>query len=402
MHDIILWGASGFTGRLVAEYLTEQYSGQDSLNWAMAGRNQQKLSEIRDGLGDKAKAIPILTADSNDAESLDKLVAQGKVIISTVGPYAKYGSELVAACVRHGRAYCDLAGEVQWVRRMIDAHAGEAAKTGARIVHCCGFDSIPSDLGAYTFQNAAKERYGQPLVKLQMYVKAAKGGFSGGTFASMLNIMAEAKADRNVARMLRSPHTLNPPGTEGPEVKDMQSLKYDEKIGAWIAPFVMAGVNTRVVRRSAALQPELYGKQFAYNEAMITGKGLSGRLKGIGMMAGLGVVMVGGSTATGRKLLQNTILKSPGEGPSKEERETGFFKLNFIGETEKGEELTGFVSGDRDPGYGSTAKMLGETGVCLAKDELSVAGGFWTPASAMGQTLIDRLQANAGLKFVVD
>jgi short subunit dehydrogenase-like uncharacterized protein len=400
-YDVIIWGATGFTGRLVAEYYLKQYGLDGDLKWAMAGRSQTKLEQIRSALGNEN--IPLITANSHDVESLNALVKQAKVICTTVGPYAMYGNELVAACVEHGTDYCDLAGETQWIRRMIDQHHEAAQKSGSRIVHCCGFDSIPSDLGTYYLQREAKNTVGEYCQQVKMRLKAIKGGLSGGTFASMNNVMAEASKDPAVAKNLFNPYGLNPSGEEsGPDQGDLQSVKYDEDFGAWIMPFIMAAINTRVVRRSHALNDYPYGKDFRYDEAMSSGKGLIGRLKGYAGLVALGALMVGKPESLYRKLL-GKVLPSPGEGPSLAERETGYFNFTVIGKFKDGKVMTAKVTGDRDPGYGSTSKMLGESAVCLALDGKagSQASGVLTPSTAMGDALLTRLEGKAGLSFSI-
>ena len=397
--DVIVWGASGFTGRLVAEYLASAYAGPD-LRWAAAGRSKEKVSAVLGERIGKHEEIPVLSADIADSASLEKLAASATVILSTVGPYALYGSELVAACARLGTHYCDLAGEVQWMRRMIDEHQATATGSGARIVHACGFDSIPSDIGVYLLQNRARRDFGEPCTRVKLLVKAMKGGASGGTIASMLNAVTQAREDRNVARVLGHPYSLNPDGERnGPDGGDQSGIRYDQDFGVWTGPFVMASVNTRIVRRTNALLDYAYGNDFRYAESSITGRGPAGWLKSAVMTSGLGAFMMASSFDFTRRHIVERFVPKPGEGPNAEERENGFFNLKIHGATRSGQELRMTVTGDRDPGYGSTSKMLAESAVCLALDELDVAGGFWTPAAAMGETLARRLTENAGLEF---
>ena len=398
--DVIVWGATGFTGQLVAEYLCRQYGVDRDLRWAIAGRNRNKLESLRDSLGESATALEILVADSADATSMRGLAERTRVVLTTVGPYALYGSQLVEACVESGTHYCDLAGEVQWIRKMIDQHHGRAQHTGARIVHCCGFDSVPMDIGVWFLQEEARQRHGEYCEKITMLVKATKGAASGGTIASMLNIIKESREDRDVARILVHPYSLNPEGErEGPDRRDQQKVIYNEAAKCWTAPFVMAAVNTKVVRRSHALAGYPYGRDFRYSEAVATGAGASGWLKGSGMTAGLAGLVLGGSFSPTRALLEKFVLPSPGEGPDAELRESGFFNLMQIGELPDGTVLRTRITGDQDPGYGSTSKMLSECAVCLAKDELDSGGGVLTPAAAMAQPLLGRLRNNAGLTF---
>ena len=400
--DVVVWGATGFTGALVAEYLLGQYGVGKDLRWAIAGRSEEKLASLKAELGEEAAELPTIVADSFDEEKLAAMAASTRVVITTVGPYAKYGSPLVAACVEHGTHYCDLAGEAQWIRQMVDAHHDAAAASGARIVHCCGFDSVPMDMGVYFLQEEARERFGTYCESITMLVKASKGGPSGGTIASMLNIIKEARADKNVARILVAPYALNPPGErDGPDGRDQQNVRYDDDARTWTAPFVMAGINTKVVRRSHALQGYPYGREFRYREAVMLGKGAGGFFKAGTLTAGLGGFMLASSFDFTRGLLEQHVLPKPGEGPNREQRENGFYDLRQFGKLPDGTVIRTRIKGDRDPGYGSTSKMLAECGVCLAKNSLPSTGGVLTPAAAMGSALLERLQANAGLSFQV-
>ncbi len=395
--DLIIWGASGFTGRLVAEYLYQKYGIGNSLKWAMGGRNQAKLEKVRAEVADES--VPLVIADSHDEDSLNKMVARAKVICTTVGPYAKYGSKLVAACVAHQTDYCDLTGEVPWMHRMISQHHETAKNKGTKIVHTCGFDSIPSDMGVYFMQKEAQKRTGQRAKQLNMRVRAIKGGISGGTYASLSNVLAEAQKDKSIYGILLNPYSLNPKGEDsGPDKRDLQSVVYDKTAKSWIYPFVMAGINTKVVRRSNALAGYPYGKNFRYDEAVMSGDGFVGRLKAIAAALPLGLMALlkPGSFI---KKIADKLLPKPGEGPSKAQRESGFFKMKFFAILENGETAIGTVTGDRDPGYGSTAKMLAESAICLAKDELPDVGGVLTPSVAMGDALLKRLEENAGLGF---
>ena len=398
--DIIIQGATGFTGTLVAEYMLRQYGADGDVRWAMAGRSEKKLREVRDGLGAAASGIELIVADSFDKEALNSLAARTRVVLTTVGPYALYGSDLVAACVDSGTHYCDLAGEVQWIRKMIDTHHERAKASGAKIVNCCGFDSVPMDIGVWFLQDAANEKYGSYCNSISMLVKATKGTASGGTLASMMNLIKESRKDRAIARILIHPYSLNPEGErEGPDGRDQQNLVYRDDAKSWTAPFVMAGVNTKVVRRSHALAGYPYGREFRYDESVITGRGFSGWLKGAIMVAALGALVFFASFTPTRNLLQRFVLAKPGEGPDRELQKNGFYNLMHIGVLPDGTQIRGRVTGDQDPGYGSTSKMLSECAVCLAKDELDTAGGVWTPAAVMARPLLDRLRKNAGLSF---
>ena len=398
--DVIVYGATGFTGTLVAEYLLREYGVDRDLRWAIAGRSANKLEEVKRGLGSDATALEIIVADSSDKLALADLAGRARVILTTVGPYALYGEKLVGACVEAGTHYCDLAGETQFIRKMIDQHHERATETGARIVHCCGFDSIPMDIGVYFLQETAKEQHGAYCQQIALYVKATKGTASGGTLASMMNIVEEARKDRSIARILADPYALNPEGERtGPDGRDQQSVIHDADVGYWTAPFIMAGINTRVVRRSNALAGFPYGRDFRYREAVLTGKGFGGWLKATTMSFGLGMFLLGVSFAPTRAFLKKFILPKPGEGPDRDLQKNGFFNLMQVGKLPDGTVIRTRITGDQDPGYGSTSKMLAEAAVCLAKDELASAGGVLTPATAMGGPLLERLRRKAGLTF---
>jgi short subunit dehydrogenase-like uncharacterized protein len=398
--DIVIQGASGFTGTLVAEYLLRQYGAAGNLRWALAGRNEKKLREVREALGAGASGLELIVADSFDGAALGSLAERTRVVISTVGPYALYGSDLVEACVNAGTHYCDLAGEVHWIRKMIDTYQQRAEQTGAKIVHCCGFDSVPMDMGVWFLQDAVFRKYGTYCRSISLFVKATKGTASGGTLASMMNLIRESRADREIARILVHPYSLNPEGKrDGPDRRDQQKVVYREDAKSWTAPFVMAGVNTKVVRRSHALAGFPYGHDFRYDESVLTGRGFSGWLKGTAMVLSLGALVLFASFTPTRNLLQRFVLAKPGEGPDRDLQQSGFFNLMQIGVLPDGTLLRGKITGDQDPGYGSTSKMLSECGICLAKDSLDTGGGVWTPAAVMARPLIDRLQKNAGLTF---
>jgi short subunit dehydrogenase-like uncharacterized protein len=399
-YDIVVCGATGFTGRLVIEYLVRNYAQGGVLRWAAAGRNAGKLQQVLSDIAGPDHAIPLIVADSDDRSSMKSLARSTRVVLTTVGPYAKFGTPLVEACVDSGTHYCDLSGEPQWIRRMIDAYQPDARASGSRIVHSCGFDSIPSDFGVWFLQREALRLHGRPCRQVRMLVRAMKGGASGGTIASMTQAMDEARADRNVARILVDPYSLNPEGErQGPDQRDQTGVIYDSTARTWTAPFIMAGINTRIVRRTNALSAYLYGKDFRYSEAVMSGPGPAGWSKAAAMTAGLGAFMLANSHRLTRSLLVSRLLPEPGEGPSRKERNSGYFKLVFFGTQADGNALRATVTGDRDPGYGSTSKMLGESAVCLAMDSLPVGGGFWTPVSAMGEALYRRLIEKAGIAF---
>ncbi len=404
-NDLIVFGATSFVGKILGRYLLEHFGARGDLKWAMAGRSEDKLVELRRSLGMKAAKVPVLLADAANEESLRRMCAQGRVVISTVGPYALHGEPLVKVCAQTGTDYCDLTGEVQWIHRMLERYEGQARESGARVVHCCGFDSIPSDLGVHFLQQRALERFGAPCTQVKMRVKAMRGGFSGGTVASLMNVVKEAAANPALRKQLANPYSLCPARhSDGVRQPNVSFAEFDDDFEAWVAPFVMAAINTRIVHRSNALARHGYGKDFRYDEAMLAGRGLKGRLAASGIAAGLGGFMVAGAIAPSRWAMERFFLPAPGEGPSAEAQRKGFFDLRFLGRTADGREIRTRVTGDRDPGYGSTAKMLGQAGACLALDSprSRAAGGFWTPATIFGDRLIERLTAHAGLTFEVE
>ena len=389
--DVIIWGASGFTGRLVAEYLFQNYNN-DELNWAIAGRDIKKLNKIRDQYLDQN--IPVIIGDSFDEVSLVKMTQRTKVICTTVGPYAKYGSQLVKSCVKSKTHYCDLAGEAQWIRKMIDIYHETATENQIKIVNSCGFDSVPSDLGVYYIHKNLSIKN----LSIKMRVTGAKGKYSGGTYASMQNIIKEAYKDREVRKSLTNPYGLNPKGhQDGLDKRDLRSVKYDKKIKSWISPFLMAGINTRIVRRSNALSNFSYGKKFQYDEAVMTGKGVKGRLNGI--ILSIPLIFLAAKPGSFINKIFNIISPKPGQGPNKKEIENGYFSFRFFVFDHEGNESIFKVTGDRDPGYGSTSKMLAESAVCLAKDKLDDRYGVLTPSYAMGDNILNRLILKAGLTF---
>ncbi len=405
--DLVVFGATSFVGRLLCEYLLAQYGSDGALRWALAGRSPAKLEALRAELGAPAAGLPCLVADAADEPSLRALCDRASLVVSTVGPYALHGEPLVKACAETGTDYCDLAGEVQWIRRMIERHEPAARASGARIVHCCGFDSIPSDLGVFFLQQESRARFGQPCARVAMRVRALRGGVSGGTAASLLNVVREAAADPALRRELADPYSLCPP-SPGPRTRQprVRGAQFDAASGSWVAPFVMSAINTRIVLRSHALLGAAYGDDFRYDEAVSTGRGLRGRAKAIAMAAGLGGFLLAGAVPPARWVLQHWVLPAPGEGPGPEARRRGHFDLRFLGVTADGRRLQSKVTGDRDPGYGSTARMLGEAAACLALDlagarRLAGRGGFPTPASLFGSRLVARLCTNAGLRFEV-
>jgi short subunit dehydrogenase-like uncharacterized protein len=406
--EVVVWGASGFTGKLTAEYLLSRYGVTGKLRWAIAGRNAAKLEAVRKDLsretGIDAHALPILVGDGEDASFLDSLTRRTHVVCTTVGPYAKYGSRLVAACAANGADYCDLTGEVHWMQRMIEAHQEAAAASGARIVFTCGFDCIPADLGAFFMQREMRARHGVACSRIQFRVAGFSGGASGGTIASMLHMLEEAERDPAVMTAMTEPYALNPKGERtGPDAPERTMPRWDPDFRQWTAPFMMAGIDTKVVRRSNALLGYAYGKGFRYDEAMLMGASPLGFAKAC--VTSTGTLAMMGAMAIGplRRAVSGR-LPQPGEGPSKARREAGYFDIRLRGEhpSDAAKSLRGRIRGDRDPGYGSTSKMLGESAVCLAQDQLPATGGCWTPASAMGDALLARLGANAGVTFEIE
>ncbi|HTN32753.1 MAG TPA: saccharopine dehydrogenase NADP-binding domain-containing protein [Marinobacter sp.] len=401
-YDLVVFGATSFVGQILTRYLFDTYKIGKSVKWAIAGRSAEKLAALKESLGGKATELPVVLADAADGKALQSMCEQARVVVSTVGPYALYGEALVRECVRTGTDYCDLTGEVQWIRKMVDSYEDEAKASGARIVHCCGFDSIPSDMGVWFLQGEAEKLFGMPCRDVRMRVKVAKGAFSGGTVASMINIAKEVGANPELRRELANPFSICPPD-DRPKARqpNLKSAEFDKTFNVWLAPFVMGAINTRIVHRSNALQNARYGRDFTYDEAMMTGSGIKGRLAAYGVIGGLGAFLAGSAIKPTRWIIEKLVPK-PGEGPSPEAQEAGFYDLRFVGRTADGKTMITKVTGDKDPGYGSTGKMLGEAAMCLAFDvPADHPGGFWTPSSLLGASLMDRLTSKAGLTFDV-
>jgi short subunit dehydrogenase-like uncharacterized protein len=377
--DLIVYGATGYTGRLVAEHLAARYGVGGAVKWAMAGRSAAKLAEVRDEIGAPAET-PLVVADAGDPASVRAMVARAKAIITTVGPYQLYGSDLVAACVEAGTDYLDLSGEPNWMRAMIDAHHARAKETGARILHSAGFDSIPFELGVYHCQEAAKAAWGAPALRVKGRVRGMQGGLSGGTAASGAATMAAIQKDPSILAIMMSPFGLTP-GFDGPAQPPGNAPEEDPDVGP-VAPFMMAVINTKNVHRSNLLMGHPYGRDFVYDEMVMVGPGSAG--PGFTDMNSL----PGGPP-------------KPGDGPTKAEREAGFYDILFVGVGADGRRVRTSVKGDMDPGYGSTSKMLAETAICLVNAP-DVAGGVWTPGAALQGRLVDRLQGHAGLTFMVE
>jgi len=386
-YDIVVYGATGFTGQLVAEYLAAHYRDDTQLKWAMAGRSLDKLKSVREAIGASADT-PLIAADSGDVASLKAMIAQTRLVISTVGPYQLYGAELLAACAASGTDYVDLCGEPVWMRQMIDAQQANAQQSGARIVFSCGFDSLPFELGVFFCQEEAKKVFGAPAHRVKGRVRAMKGTFSGGTYASIKATFAAAAKDLSLVAMLKNPFVLTP-GFEGPKQPPGNKPAFDEELNSWTAPFVMSTINTRSIHRSNMLMGFPYGREFVYDEMVLTGAGEQGA-------ANAKLVM-----AANNKMAASDGPK-PGEGPSKEERENGSYDLLFVALAPDGRQVHAAVRGDRDPGYGSTSKMIAECAICLLRDAPEVPAGIWTPGAAMGDRLIKRLVTHAGMTFTVE
>lgn len=417
-YAVVLYGATSFVGQITAHYLAQFLSNKKSaddseksaVTWAIAGRDKEKLEKLQLELSktqnneETDKKVDIIIANSDDDTSLDEMTKQTQVIISTVGPYLKYGEPLIKSCVNNGTDYVDLTGEAIFIKDMMDKYQAKAQQTGARIVNSCGFDSIPSDLGVYFTQQQAEAKFNQQCDVIHMRVKAAKGGLSGGTIASMATIFEEVGKDKARRKQVANPYLLND-DTDAPNVRqdNVSKPEYDSEHQRWLAPFVMASINTRIVHRSNQLLGYEYGREFKYDEAMWMKDGVKGQLSSYAMSAGL----LGFATAMmikpSRELLSKHVLPKSGSGPSKSEQENGYFDIRFFGETSEKDSISTKVTGDKDPGYGSTSRMLAQSALCLAQDvtKAEVAGGFWTPASAMGNKLLTRLEDHAGLSFEV-
>ena len=382
--DIVVYGATGFTGQLVAEYLAAHYKGDTSLKWAMAGRSKDKLVSVRDATGAPADT-PLIVADAADTDSLRAMVGQTRSVITTVGPYQLYGNELIAACVEAGVDYFDLCGEPIWMRQMIDKHEAKAKASGARIVFSCGFDSVPFELGTFFVQEEARRAFGAPASRVKGRVRNMRGTLSGGTAASAKATFDAVAKDLSLVAILNNPFALTP-GFEGPKQPRGNKPMLEDDLQSWAAPFMMALINTRNVHRSNMLMGFPYGWDFVYDEMVLTGPGEKGE-------ANAKLVMAANTEKTGPNA------PKPGEGPSKEEREKGSYDLLYVAIAPDGRQVRAAVKGDRDPGYGSTSKMISECAICLLRDAKDVPAGFWTPGAAMQNKLIKRLEENAGITF---
>ena len=384
-YDVIVYGATGFTGKLVVEYFVEKYLNTD-VSWALAGRNLEKLKSVAASLNVPSD-IALIEADGGDEASIAALVAQTAVVLTTVGPYQVYGENLVKICAETGTGYVDLCGEPVWMHQMIDKYQETAKKSGAKIIFSCGFDSIPFDLGVFHLQEKVIKETGSPLSYVKGRVRKMQGKFSGGTAASLKATLKAAFADKSLMSVLRNPYSLalNTPPVEQP---NGDQPYFDESLNSWVAPFIMAAINTRNIHRSNMLLGHLYSTEFKYDEMLLTGPGEQGET-------------IANAVAADKSLGSDDGPK-PGEGPTKEERDNGFYDVMFIGEDATGKAHIASVSATCDPGYASTSRMLTESAICLVEQYSSVEGGIYTPAPALGNALINRLQENAGLSFKIE
>jgi short subunit dehydrogenase-like uncharacterized protein len=408
-HDLLVWGATGVAGRLVAEYLTDQYT-PDELELALGGRSEQRLGSLADELCADSEAweeIPLVIGDATDGDRLREIARETAVVCTTVGPYTAYGTPMVEACVEAGTDYCDLTGEVTWVREMIDRYHEAAVDAGARIVHSCGFDSVPADLGTALVQSVAVEEHGAACDVLRIYLEDARGGVSGGTLASGVELFAAAESDPLARETLRNPYALAPPGErDGVDTGTQRRPRRDALRGEWTAPSPMALVNERVVRRSNAVLDYPWGREFRCRELIPTGSGLVGATAAAGVTAGLGLATAALSVGPLRRALERFVFPDPGEGPTRDQIENGYFTIRLLGRGTNADGrfvVEGEIGADLDPGYGATARMLGESALCLVREEVEspLEGGVLTPASGIGVPLADRLRT-AGLTVEVE
>ena len=382
-YDFVIYGATGFTGKLVVEYAIKQYNNNNEVSWAIAGRNNEKLEHVQEKYN-LPSDIGKIVVDSNDQNSIDEMVSQTKCVLTTVGPYQLYGEKIIKTCISTGTDYVDLCGEPGFMHKIISECSAEAKETGARVVFSCGFDSIPFDLGVLFVQEEVMSKLNKYAPSVRGRVRAMNGEFSGGTAASMKATMAALQSDPELINILVNPHALCE-GIQGVQQDDDSKPTYDEELNTWVAPFFMAPINTKNIHRSNKLMNHIYGESFKYNEMWIQGPGEEGKAAAefISTMNPLGDA------------------PEPGDGPSIESRENGNYDVLFCADVD-GETIKASVSGDMDPGYGSTSKMIAESAVCLVKDCENLAGGIYTPAASMGKKLIKRLESKAGLTFKVE
>ena len=408
-YDLVIMGATGFTGKLVVEYLIENYGVEnEEFTWAIAGRDINKLERLRSSfkyIDSNSNKIPRLVVDSHDTNSLDKMTSISRLVISTVGPYLKFGEALVESCVKNGTHYCDLTGEVPFIRKSIDAFDIKAKKNNCRIVHSCGFDSVPSDIGVLLLQMDSLKRFDKPCDEVNLYVRSIRGGLSGGTIDSMISIFKYMGSNPGHRKLLKSPFSLNPReslknNTWQPILK---SVKWDDDIQRWLCPFIMAGFNSRIVMRTNAITDYRYGIDFKYSEVSSYKKGLSGFLKAVVMFIGLVLIQISLKVRPLLWFLRKFFLPSPGEGPSKEIRDNGFFELEIIGSMDNIKKIRLTVTGEGDPGYSATAKMITESAlsILLNQDRIPKVSGVLTPAAGIGVVLAERLN-DKGFNFSIN
>ena len=397
--DLVVFGATGFVGQLTAEYLVK--AAPVGARIALAGRSRDRLEQVRADLGPQAEGWPLVVADTGDPDALRALAESTTALVTTVGPYAKYGLPLVRACATAGTHYADLTGEVLFVRQSIDAADATARGTGARIVHACGFDSVPSDLGALLTAEQARADGSGELTDTTYVLVSAKGGASGGTIDSVRGMIDEARTSPAARKLLLDPYSLSPDRAAEPDLGgERDSLAVTHADGRWAAPFVMASFNTRIVRRSNALTGWSYGRRFRYREVMGVGRSPAAPLLAGAVAAGIGGLLAGMALPPTRFVLDR-LLPKPGEGPSEQARENGHFRVEVTATTSGGARYRTTVAAKGDPGYAATAVMLGEAGLALALDDLPEAAGVLTPATGIGVRLAERLRA-AGLMLTTE
>ena len=399
VFDIVIYGATSVVGEIITRYMVDRYGVDGEFKWAIAGRSEAKLLQLKQNA--RAQDVTHLIADASNEDQLRDLVEQTQVVLSTVGPYAIYGEPLLKACVESGTDYCDITGEVHWVAAMIRKYEAAAKRSGARIVHCSGFDSIPSDMGVFFLQKSAEDAFGEYCIKVKNRIAKFSGVMSGGSFASFMNAITDSANNPQVKQDIDDPYSLCPPN-HGYTARqsDLSTAFFDSDFNAWTAPFLVAPANCKTVHRSNALLGNPYGAEFLYHEASLAGRGSKGRRTSLMISLVLKMFWTLGAIKPTRWLLERFMPKA-GDGPTLEQQEKGLFELRFIGHTASKRTIKVRVTGDKDPGYGSTSQIVTESAICLLQTPDSIAGGFWTPSSLYGSRLIDRLQENAGLTFEV-